>query len=95
MDEKDNRRRHAGSRRQKQHAYVPAPTILPAFPDTIRVKPRSGRYRWKDRRGLIYEWDSRHGTVEIYDARGRHLGEFDHETGEQRKRADPTRSIET
>ena len=28
-----------------------------------------------------YEWDSQHGTVEKYDKKGRHLGEFDPDTG--------------
>ena len=47
------------------------------------------------RTGIIYEWDSQHGTVEIYDRSGRnHLGEFDPETGEQTKPADPSRKVE-
>jgi hypothetical protein len=50
--------------------------------------------RWKDRRGLLYEWDSRHGTLEVYDAFGRHLGEFDAVTGSRLKIADLGRRIE-
>jgi len=42
----------------------------------------------------VYEWDSQHGAVEVYNARGRHPGEYDHMTGEQLKPADPTREIE-
>jgi hypothetical protein len=49
--------------------------------------------RWKDRNSNIYEWDGQHGQLEKYDPRGRHLGEFDPDTGIQTKRADPTRSI--
>jgi hypothetical protein len=39
-------------------------------------------------------WDSRHGRLEKYNARGRHLGEFDPDTGVQAKPADPTRSVD-
>jgi hypothetical protein len=81
-------------RPRTQHAYIPAPTYLPAFPNTVRVKPKGGRYQWKDKEGLIYESDSRHGTVEIYDRLGRHIGEFGHETGALRKRADRGRTVE-
>jgi len=49
---------------------------------------------WKDQRGLIYEWDSRHGALEVYDATGRHLGEYDHVTGDRLKAADAARRIE-
>ncbi len=45
------------------------------------------RKRWKDYNGKIYEWDSRHGAVEVYDSAGRHLGEFNPDTGEQLKTA--------
>lgn len=41
------------------------------------------RRRWKDDDGNIYEWDSQHGTVEKYSRSGKHLGEFDAETGER------------
>jgi hypothetical protein len=62
----------------RDHAYVKAPDLLPAFPDASRVRPKGRRRRWQDRRGLIYEWDSRHGAVEIDDDLGRHIGEYDH-----------------
>ena len=45
-------------------------------------------------KGRIYEWDSQHGAVEIYDSQGKHLGEFNPETGEQTKNADSTREVE-
>ena len=32
--------------------------------------------------------------IEMYDKRGKHLGEYNHVTGEQNKPADPTRRIE-
>jgi hypothetical protein len=79
--------------------YIPPPDILPAFPDAKRVRPktplkgRGYRKRWKDTE-FIYEWDSFHGRVEKYDARGKHLGEFDPQTGEKKKEADCTRSVE-
>jgi len=75
---------HAGD-----HEYHPAPDVLPAFPDARIVGRKTAvqgggakRKRWKTAKGLILEWDSMHGTVEKYDARGKHLGEFDPNTGE-------------
>lgn len=80
---------------------VPAPQDLEAFPGAERVRrktPVKGggglRPRWKDGDGIIYEWDSQHGAVEKYNPRGKHLGEFDPETGEQTKPADKTRNVE-
>ena len=43
----------------------------------------------------VCEWDAQHGKVEKYSKNGRnHLGEFDPDTGEQTKPADPRRSVE-
>lgn len=79
--------------------YHKPPLGLPAFPDTFPVKSKSSvqggggkRSRWKDRKGRIYEWDSQHGAVEMYDSQGKHLGEFNPETGEQTKPAKPGRT---
>ncbi|MFC3022662.1 colicin E3/pyocin S6 family cytotoxin, partial [Vibrio zhugei] len=84
--------------------YIPAPRSnppLPAFPDAIKAKKKTAvqgggklRERWKDRKGRIYEWDSQHGKVEVYTKNGKHLGEFDHITGEQTKDVDPSRKVE-
>lgn len=81
--------------------YYPAPTALPAFPDIkpapMRTSVRGGgkkRRRWKDPSGRIYEWDSQHGKVELYTKQGKHLGEYNPETGEQTKPADPARRVE-
>lgn len=52
------------------------------------------RKRWKTRDGSILEWDSQHGAVEMYNKRGKHLGEFDPETGQQTKDANKTREVE-
>ncbi|PMW70688.1 S-type Pyocin, partial [Pseudomonas sp. FW306-1C-G01A] len=52
------------------------------------------RARWKDPEGKIYEWDSESKAVEKYTKRGKHLGEFNHVTGEKTKDADPTRWVE-
>lgn len=82
------------------HKYHPAPKGLSAFPDATpakqktRVKGRGTRMRWKTKDGQILEWDYQHGAVEMYDKRGRHLGEFDADTGEQNKPADSKRRIE-
>jgi hypothetical protein len=79
--------------------YIPPPKTLPAFPDAKTVRPktplkgRGYRKRWKDSE-FIYEWDSFHGRVEKYDKQGKHLGEFDYETGERTKDPEPGRSIE-
>ncbi|MGB6214773.1 MULTISPECIES: colicin E3/pyocin S6 family cytotoxin [Pseudomonas] len=81
--------------------YYPAPTALPAFPDIkpapMKTSVRGGgkkRRRWKDPSGRIYEWDSQHGKVELYTKQGKHLGEYNPETGEQTKPADPARRVE-
>ncbi|MGF6129316.1 hypothetical protein QF019_004544 [Pseudomonas frederiksbergensis] len=78
--------------------YHRPPLSLPAYPDAFPVKPKSGvqgggskRSRWKDRKGRIYEWDSKTGAIEIYNKQGKHLGEFNHETGEQIDPATPGR----
>ena len=82
-------------------SYHPPPKGLSAFPDakiTVRKTPLKGggglRKRWKTKDGTIFEWDSQHGAVEKYNKRGKHLGEFNPETGEQTKNADSTREVE-
>ena len=84
---------------QGNAGYHASPDLLPAFPDAISVRPKSTvqgggkkRDRWKDRKGRIYEWDFQHGAVEIYDRQGKHLGEFNPDTGEQTKPAKPGRN---
>ena len=52
--------------------YTPPPRILPGFPGARKVKPRTGRTRWKDTNGDILEWDGQHSEVEVYDKRGKH-----------------------
>jgi hypothetical protein len=91
----------AAARRALAHEPKRPPGTLAAFPDAQEVPRKRAvqggggrRKRWKDVDGRIYEWDSRHGTVELYSKNGRHLGEFDHETGRQIKSADPTRTTE-
>jgi hypothetical protein len=81
--------------------HPPEDRRLPGFPNAAPAKRKTAvqgggglRMRWKDHEGNIYEWDSQHGTVEKYNARGKHLGEFDPNTGAQTKPADKTRSVE-
>lgn len=84
------------------HKYYPTPKgVLPAFPDLVRGRSKTPvqgggglRPRWNDRKGNIYEWDRQHGALEKYNPRGKHLGEFNHITGEQTKKADKTREVE-
>jgi RHS repeat-associated protein len=82
-------------------APIPAPPFPPGIPGLHRAPPKTPvqgggglRRRWKDNDGNIYEWDSQHGTVEKYDRRGRHVGEFDPDTGEQIGPAVPGRRVE-
>ena len=78
------------------HKYHPTPQgTLPAFPDLVRGRSKTSvqgggglRPRWTDRAGNIYEWDRQHGALEKYNKRGKYLGEYDHVTGEQTKKAD-------
>ncbi len=79
----------------------PAPKTIAGIPGLTRARPKTPvqgvgglRKRWKDSEGNIYEWDSQHGTLEKYNKKGKHLGEFDPETGKQTKPADPTREVE-
>lgn len=81
------------------HNYHPAPKGLTAFPDATLSPSKSSvkggghkRKRWKDRKGRIYEWDYENGRVELYDKQGKHLGEFDPDTGERTKDAEPGRT---
>jgi hypothetical protein len=80
--------------------YVQPPATLPGFPLAIKTRSKTPfaigklRRRWKDPDGTIYEWDYRHGRVEKYDARGNHQGEYDANTGQKLKDADPTQKVE-
>lgn len=80
------------------NGYYPAPTDLPGFPDAVKVKPKTPRTgggglraRWQDGKDIL-EWDYQHGTVERYNKQGKHLGEFDPNTGDQTKDAVPGRT---
>jgi hypothetical protein len=76
------------------------PTKLKGFPRASKASPKTPRpggglrHRWIDDDGRILEWDYQHGTVEQYDKRGKHLGEFDPDTGSQLKPANRHRKIE-
>ncbi|MHC8337473.1 colicin E3/pyocin S6 family cytotoxin [Pseudomonas sp. HLT2-19-2] len=63
----------------------------------VPCRPKKGgglRDRWKDEDGTIYEWDSQHGALEKYNKRGKHLGEFNPDTGAQTRPANKTRAVE-
>lgn len=82
-------------------SYKPAPSSIPGVPGLRRARPKTSvkgggglRKRWTDRDGNIYEWDSQHGALEKYDRRGKHLREYNPETGQQNKPGDPSRSVE-
>jgi hypothetical protein len=74
--------------------YINPPRDLKGFPDAKRVKPKGKNKRWKDSDGNIYEWDSLHGRVEVFDKRGHHKGEFDADSGERTKPANPEYRVE-
>lgn len=62
--------------------------------DMISVA-RKGERRWKSTCGKrIYTWDALHEEVEVYNARGRHLGAMDPETGRFIKDAVKGRKID-
>ena len=88
----------AGKEKPKNnHTYHPAPETLPGFPKAKKVKRKNQRKRWEDEDGNIYEWDYENGKVEVFGKGGRkgsHKGEFDPETGEPTKPADPDRSTD-
>ncbi len=74
---------------------------MKGFPDAARAKPKTlrpgggMRARWEDRKiAQIFELDYQQGMVEVYDRQGRHLGEFDPNTGQQTKPPDPSRKVE-
>lgn len=80
---------------------IPAPKEIKGIEGLSRAKPKTPvrgggglRKRWKDAEGNIYEWDSQHGALEKYNKKGRHLGEFDPESGRQLKPADSSRTVE-
>jgi hypothetical protein len=51
------------------------------------------RDRWVSKKH-IYEYDQQHEKVEVFDKQGKHLGEFDPETGVQTKPPKPGRRTE-
>lgn len=82
-------------------SYKPAPRNPPKGFTRLRkakekTRSRGGglRKRWKDSKGNIYEWDYQHGKVEKYNKRGKHLGEFDPNTGKQTKPPNPDYRVE-
>jgi hypothetical protein len=79
--------------RQRSFPCCPAPNVLPAFPNAVRVRPKGGRTRWKDSDGSLLEWESRDGGLEMYGSHGWHLGEYDHVLGGNLKLAEPGRRI--
>lgn len=80
-------------------SYVTPPQTLPGFPKANRATPKTPmgggkkRKRWINDDGDILEWDYQHGKIERYNKRGKHKGEFDPDTGDQTKPADPTRTV--
>jgi hypothetical protein len=75
---------------------VQIPKPVPSFLDTCdRLKVQGNQRIWvsKDRNNY-YTWDSLHGEIEGFNKRGRHLGAFHAETGEQIKEAVRGRTID-
>lgn len=86
---------------KEEHGYCEAPATLPAFPKAVEVEAKTRnhagklRSRWEDKR-RIYEWDFQHGTVEMYSSKtGKHMGEYNPDTGEMTKGPNKQRKIET
>jgi hypothetical protein len=60
--------------------YTPRPK--PSFVDDLERVRRSGKPRWRDAEGCLYEYDGEHGgEFEKYDKNGRHIGVADVKTG--------------
>ena len=55
---------------------------------------KTGRPRWKDAKGNLYEWDALHGEVEKYSKRGKHQGALTSE-GVLKKEPEKGRKIST
>ncbi|WP_063713310.1 colicin E3/pyocin S6 family cytotoxin [Nocardia tenerifensis] len=57
------------------------------YPKARPVKKVGPRYRQRreDSDGNLYEWDYQHGAMEKYSKNGKHLGEYDANSGEQNK----------
>jgi hypothetical protein len=74
---------------------VQIPRPVPSFLDTCdKLKVHGNQQVWVSKdRNYHYTWDSLHGEIEGYDKRGRHLGAFDAQTGEQTKEAVKGRKI--
>ncbi|QFU16338.1 hemagglutinin repeat-containing protein [Microvirga thermotolerans] len=82
-----------GNPDQKYYPAPKSPEQITGFPGLKEAKNVSGRPRWTDGKGKIYEWDKQHGTLEVYDKTGKkHLGEFDPKTGNQTKPPVPGRT---
>jgi hypothetical protein len=79
---------------QRSQPRCPAPDFLPAFPNAERVRPESGRIRWRDTDGTVLEWDSHRAALDVYGHDGWHLGEYDHVRGSILGVAEPGRRIE-
>lgn len=97
-DPMSNQPRKDVGKTRVQPTYVPPPKVLPAFPKAKPAKRKGGggakRRRWVDPdSGDILEWDGQHGKIERYNDRGKHLGEYDPDSGQQTKPADPTRTV--
>lgn len=83
--------------------YIPPPKdkTLEGFPEARKVKKKNPinnggglRERWELPDGTILEWDYQHGTVEKWNKNmTKHLGEFDHKTGQRINPGDPKKSI--
>ncbi|MBB3238117.1 colicin E3/pyocin S6 family cytotoxin [Phyllobacterium endophyticum] len=73
-------------RKNPDHKYFPAPKSadqIKGIRGLEQAKDKAGRRRFKDNDGNIYEWDRQHGTLEKYDKKGKHLGEYDPQTGQR------------
>lgn len=95
-----NEKPKSDEKREGPAAYIPPPKSLPGFPNAYPVKKKTGiggkkkRKRWVDPdSGHILEWDYQHGKVERYTDNGKHLGEFDPDSGEQTKVPKKDRTI--
>ncbi|WP_305863106.1 colicin E3/pyocin S6 family cytotoxin, partial [Helicobacter cholecystus] len=77
-----------GEGRRNKDEYQPGP---PNIPDKT-FQNRKNKSGYTDQEGNIYQRDHLHNRWEVYDKRGNHLGEIDH-NGKQTKNKVPGRKI--
>lgn len=78
---------------KREFSHHIKPEKLVGFPEAVRIKSKGTRPRYKNGNEYL-EYDSMHDTVEVYNKNGKHIGEFDHITGNKISNAINGRKID-